>query len=445
MPWLDIVAATAVIATLIVGFATRRRTPLALVSVGAAATASLCIGFAFEGARWQLIAIAALAVLAVGAVLWARTGRALGLARAVGVLLTVSMIGVGGAAWALPPVHVPAPSGAHPIGVTTTVLIDETRDAHGGDGGGDRRSIPATIWYPAASPGDPADFLPERAKVDELTNALAAQYGMPAILFDGLARARANASWEAAPLDGRHPVVIASPGTGSTRWLATSWAEELASHGVIVIAIDHPYDSAAAELADGTTALSELVTTGDDVRDQQIADEGMAIRATDIRAVIDELDDPDLATEALTSADPTRIVAAGHSLGGAAAVEAARLDDRIDGVVDIDGMPRSPAGTALGRPSVFLVAGDSDPNAPYDRAVEALLADGSAARVTLDGVAHAGFVDAALVIAPVPGITGSRGAEGPRLAARATLIVLAAVSDGEMIDRDALAELGAVG
>lgn len=445
MPWLDIAATAGVLATLVIGIAARRRPPTATCIVAAATALTLAVAFLVEGARWQLFLLAGLAILVAGTVIWARSGRLRGLATATGAVLAVGLVGTGVAAWGLPPVYVPAPTGPHAVGITTTVWTDATRDARGGDGDGERRSIPATIWYPAEATEDSVAFLPQRERVDTLTRALADQYGMPSLVFDGLAAARANAGGDADPEAGSFPVVIASPGSQSTRWFATSWAEEVASHGVIVIALDHPYDSAAAELADGTTAFGELVSTGDDARDQAAADHAAAVRAADIIAVVDVLVDGSSPIAALGAVDPERIITAGHSLGGAAAIEAARRDDRISGTIDIDGMPRSPQGTTLGRPAVFLIAGDADPNPAYDAAVATLLSDGSGARLTLDGVAHLGLVDAGLILAPFPGVTGTRGPGGPRLVAQATLILVDAVSEDGPLDLRALAALGDVG
>ncbi|GAA1167413.1 hypothetical protein F6W69_16595 [Microbacterium oxydans] len=449
MPWLDIAATAGVLATLVIGIAARRRPPTATWIVAVATALTLIVAFLVEGARWQLFLLAGLAALVAGTVIWARSGRLRGLASATGVVLAIGLVGTGVAAWGLPPVYVPAPTGPHAVGITTTVWTDATRDARGGDGDGDgdgeRRSIPATIWYPAEASEDSVAFLPQRERVDTLTRALADQYGMPSLVFDGLAAARANAGGDADPEAGSFPVVIASPGSQSTRWFATSWAEEVASHGVIVIALDHPYDSAAAELADGTTAFGELVSTGDDARDQAAADHAAAVRAADIIAVVDVLVDGSSPIAALGAVDPERIVTAGHSLGGAAAIEAARLDDRISGTIDIDGMPRSPQGTTLGRPAVFLIAGDADPNPAYDATVETLLSDGTGARLTFDGVAHLGLVDAGLLLAPIPGVTGTHGPGGPRLVAQATLVLIDAVSADKPLDLRALAALGDVG
>lgn len=445
MPFLDLAVVAGLLVTLLLAFLTRRRSPLAVGIAGTATLVLFGVAFTLEGLRWQLVALACSAAVVAGIVLWARSGRSRGWARTGGGIVAVGLVALGGAAWGLPPVHLPSPSGSAAVGVTSTVWADDSRDARGGEGGAGHRSIPATIWYPVASAGTGTDYLPNRELAGELADALAAQYGMPPLLFDGLVRARAHASWDAPASAGRFPVVVASPGTSSTRWLMTSWAEDIASRGAIVIAIDHPYDAVLAELDDGSTVRGELTTTGDDARDQAIADAGARVRAADIRRVVDELERPGTDVAALSAADRGRIVAAGHSLGGAAAIEAARLDPRIRGVVDIDGMPRSPAGTVLGRPTVFVVAGDADANPAYEATTRGYLRDASASRVTIDGVTHLGLVDSGLLLGPVPGVTGLRGPDGPRLAARATEVVLDAVTKGSNPDRTALAALGTPG
>lgn len=446
MPWIDVAAAVAVCAMLVVGLATQRRSARAVIVMGALAAALLVAAFLLEGGRGQLLALAAVAALGVGTVAWVRSARHSGWAAMSAVILSIASLVVAGASWALPPVFVAAGTGIYDVGVDTAVWVDDSRDARGGGGGetGQQRSLPVTIWYPAEETEGSSAYLPMAGSSDQLISALAAQYGVPALVFDSLARAQSPASWQSAPADGSFAAVVASPGSGSTRWLFTSWAVELASHGIVVVAVDHPFDAAAVELADGTLAFSELQTTGDDARDQALADGWAAIRATDLLAVLDRIEAADSALPALTSVDPQSIIAAGHSLGGAAAIEAARRDARVAGVVDIDGMPRSPSGTALAQPLLALVAGEADANPAYDAALDELLAaqSGAGVRLTLDGVAHLGFIDAGLMLAPVPGLTGMRGSEGAHLAAQATLLLVEAVKSGDRIDTDSLAQFG---
>ena len=445
MPYIDLAVAAALLVTLCVGFVTRKASPLAVEVMGVADGVLLGVAFAVEGARWQVVTLAVLAVLIAGTVLWARHGSRVWPARLTGALLGLALLLTGGAAWALPPMVLPAPSGPHAIGLTTAVWTDDSRGARGTAGGEGHRSLPVTVWYPASGAGGTTAYVPDPTRADQLAAALGAQYGVPPLLLDGLRRAHGHATLDAPAAAGRFPVVVASPGTSSTRWPMRSWAEELTSRGIVVIALDHPYDSVTAELDDGTAVRGDLTATGDDARDQALADGWARVRADDVSAVIDQVGRGAAASPALVGADPTRIVAAGHSLGGAAALEAARTDPRIGGVIDIDGMPRSPAGTQLRRPLVFLVAGDADPNPSYAAAVATYLQDGAAVRVSVDGVAHLGFVDTGLLLAPVPGLTGLRGPRGPRLAADVTAAVLAAVTDHAAPDTAVLAQVGRLG
>lgn len=444
MPWIDISAMLLIVAALIVGAFTRRRSAVPVIAVGTAAVVLLVVAALLEGMRMQVVAGFVAAAVGAAVVLWMRSRTAPRLAVAGMSVAAVGVLGIAAVAWVLPPMSVPAPTGPHAVGVTSHVWTDPTRDARGGSAPGQQRSLPVTIWYPAERAGSPSPYLPQESTRTALTAALAQQYGLPPLLFDGLRRATSEETWEAPAAHGSFPVVIASPGFASTRWFFTSWAEELVSHGIVVIAVDHPYDAAVAELADGTLATDEQEATGDDAADQAAADRAAGVRAADVRAIIDHLEATPSPAPELVGADLTTIIAAGHSAGGATAIEAARLDDRITGVVDIDGMPRSPAGTRLSQPLVAVVAGDMDPNPEYGQALNSLLSGGTGARVTLDGVAHLGMMDAGRLLGPVPGLTGVNGPDGPRRAAQATLTLVTAVETGRPLDLAALRRVGKV-
>lgn len=438
MPWLDLTAAALIVVLAVAGLARRRRGPAVIVVVGALALGVALVGLVREGARWQVLALAAVAVLTLALVIRRRrrpaerrAGRVVPAVIAVG-----AAVGLGFAAWVLPPAAVPRPTGDLPVGVASFTWVDPTRDVRGGPAGPPGRSLPVTIWYPATGGGRPAPLLGNDAAIS--VDGLAAQYGAPSWLLRELRVARGHAVPGVAALSGDFPVVLHSPGFGSSRWLAASWAAEVASHGAVVVAVDHPYDAAAVALADGSIARSDLAATGDDETDRRNAEQAMQVRAADLSAVLDAIARP--GTAALTGADLDRVVATGHSAGGAAALLAGRLDPRIDGVVNVDGMPRSSAG---GRsvPTVLLVAGDSDPLPAYDAALDGFV-DRGALRVTVDRVAHLGFTDLAQVVAPVPGVFGSSARSGATRAATATRVVVDAVQRDEPVDPAALAAVG---
>jgi hypothetical protein len=67
----------------------------------------------------------------------------------------------------------------------------------------------------------------------------------------------ANADAPVASDGAPFPVLIFSPEWDGQRWQNTAQAEDLASHGFIVAALDHPYDSALTVLPDGRTIAAD--------------------------------------------------------------------------------------------------------------------------------------------------------------------------------------------
>ncbi|WP_424184783.1 hypothetical protein ACOBQX_23210 [Actinokineospora sp. G85] len=60
-----------------------------------------------------------------------------------------------------------------------------------------------------------------------------------------LAATRVWSREDALPLPGRRPLVLLSPGFGTPRQTLTGLAEDLASNGYVVAAVDHAYESLA--------------------------------------------------------------------------------------------------------------------------------------------------------------------------------------------------------
>lgn len=154
-------------------------------------------------------------------------------------------------------------------------------------------------------------------------------------LADGVPRAQTHSVFKAPVVGGgeRFPVVLFSPGSGGVRTQNTAWAEELASHGYVVVALDYPYDSAVVVLADGRTIHTEIASTGDRDKDDRPAVDWTAVRAADLSFALTQLDHLDRGemTGPLTGRLDTRRVAVnGHSMGGAVTLQAARQDQRLD-------------------------------------------------------------------------------------------------------------------
>ena len=265
-----------------------------------------------------------------------------------GALLLIAGLAV---RWALPPVRLPVPTGGYAVGTTTVEWVDRTRAEPATDDPRDHRFVVTQLWYPAArdASGLPGWYLGRDANEAEVVSrGVAEVLGVPALVFDQAARARTPAFADIPVVGGpeRFPVVLFSPGLQGIRQQNTAWATELASHGYVVAALDHPYDSAVVVRTDSTTVRSTVTASGDDVEDQRRADGWTATRAADLRFVLTQLTAMDRGRLPANSArlagrlDLGRVAVAGHSLGGAAAVQAAALDDRFRSAIDIDGFPR---------------------------------------------------------------------------------------------------------
>lgn len=130
--------------------------------------------------------------------------------------------------------------------------------------------------------------------------------------------------------------IIFSTGYGVSRQSYTTFAEDLASHGYLVITIDHPYDAGVVEFPDGSLVFNNLT--------KDLEDPGTRLEHIDIR-VKDTQFTLDLLYSNLTKSIPgvrTRIRIQetgmfGHSLGGATAAETMFVDSRICGGIDLDG------------------------------------------------------------------------------------------------------------
>jgi Platelet-activating factor acetylhydrolase, isoform II len=244
--------------------------------------------------------------------------------------------------------YLPEPTGPHPVGTTSLWLTDTSRpDPWAAEA--DARELMVSLWYPAV----PSDGPRARYMTPAESELLLADDGITGVLPDTLSKVRTNAVSDAFPAGDEHgrPLVVLSPGFTHPRSTLTALAEDLASHGYIVVAVDHTYESPGTAFPDGrvTTCLARESPRRD--RMEKVA----AGRAADISFVLDELTGAHPASPGAELIDPARIGMAGHSIGGAAAIAALLADSRIRAGIDMDGSTVAPIpGHGLSRPFLFL-------------------------------------------------------------------------------------------
>ena len=240
----------------------------------------------------------------------------------VGLVLVVAS---GVAVWALPVLTLPATSGPYAVGAHSEVFVDENRTEPRITTATLPRSIPATIWYPAeVTEGQrPLGYDPE------VPEALTANLNAPAVILGHLQRISTNTFQDAQPASGRFPVLLYSPGFGSTRYESMALITELVSHGYVVVGMDHAGTSGVVTATNGERILADLETLDSEDNSAVLVEE----RAQDDNFVLDSLSSTKLAE----TMDLDRVGMLGFSFGGATAGELLRTDARVHAALNIDG------------------------------------------------------------------------------------------------------------
>jgi dienelactone hydrolase len=287
-----------------------------------------------EGFYWQFIPVVVLIALAMLSGTTAVVGR--GVLRIAGRALTVLALLLLFACWIFLPVPVlPLPTGRFAVGTSVVRWTMPSRAELSTVTDSDHRSIIVQAWYPAA-------VTPEKLHapyLDGLGNLPARVLGLPRAILQHYERIDTHANRDAAVNAdvARWPVVIFSPGYGASRSFYTTLLGDLASRGVIVLAVDHPYEAAITQLADGriVTHVERLVPNSPDRTDYMA--QQTDVRTADLRAVLDDVGNVARFGPLADHMDRDRIIAAGHSFGGAASVALAETDTRVQAAVNIDG------------------------------------------------------------------------------------------------------------
>jgi len=230
--------------------------------------------------------------------------------------------------------RLPDPGGSFVTGKIDAILTDDARPEPATADGDDRRRVRVVAWYPAeAGTGRPAEYVSD---LGGIAGALVASGELGEFEVAGLSMVSdpARADGTMATTEDQYPIIVFSPGNATNVEFYGALAEELASHGFVVIGIDHPYQVAAVDL-DGDVAIyggdPPLAEAEDFV--QARIDE----RVADIGFVLDRLERDAAGLEALAGhLDLARIGVMGHSNGGIAAAQAC-ADARVDACVNLDG------------------------------------------------------------------------------------------------------------
>jgi dienelactone hydrolase len=268
-------------------------------------------------------------------------------------------------------VTLPTPTGAFAVGrALYDWADDETLDTLA-PGPGIKRELLVWIWYPAVAGPSAAidDYLPA-----PLRTAVERQSGV--LLTQFLTRDRSKVhthslrNAELSPQQRSYPVVIMRTGASLEVWNYSALAEDLASHGYVVVGFDAPYRTGVVVFPDGRVLRRtpennpELCLERTGPEQAHCVNKLLAAWTADIAFVLDRL-------ERLNTSDPSgkfigRLDMAGvgvfgHSFGGAQAAQFCSQDSRCKAGIDVDGSLHGGVLQAgIHKPFMFLLSGYGD-------------------------------------------------------------------------------------
>jgi predicted dienelactone hydrolase len=317
--------------------------------------------------RWQMAPIYLL--LLVLTLLRLKRSRSHAVLRYVGAALGVLLLAGGVAlSLALPILTLPTPQGPYAVGSRQLSLIDESRNEAYFGLPDQSRELPLRVWYPGLLAESQA-----RPRVRTLWQDLY-QGPMDWVAFlAGYMRGIKTHTYPDIPLapsDTPYPVLVFSHAYGFFAEQNTLLMEHLASHGYVVIGVNHTrmsirvISSQGQIIAIDPSRRQQALAEGDALSDEALTEifasagspeelsvklstlapaltEQLAIRVADLRYVMDSIVAPSSANPALSEllgqVDPRRIGVIGMSLGGGTALQACKLDTRCRAGLNLDG------------------------------------------------------------------------------------------------------------
>ncbi|KAL3418778.1 1-alkyl-2-acetylglycerophosphocholine esterase [Phlyctema vagabunda] len=296
----------------------------------------------------------------------------------------------------------PTPSGPYKINSLALAFTDASRNDTGAADFPNLtvpRSLMTTIYYPITSLADnktyiscsappysndttaflppvTASFLSKRLELPGLVNlrsSIPNDVGHPEST-----RARADPQQNIGRAE--FPLLLFSPAFATSRLLYASLLSDLASHGYVVVSLDHPYDTDIVEFPSvssappnpgGEVIYSPFLNVSDPELLIDYSTTAQEIRAEDISFIVSILLDPGSYSGSspplplgLPNKQQKPIILLGHSLGGASALLALSKDARLAAAINLDGFIFGPASNSylpdFGTDKPFLLMSSRD-------------------------------------------------------------------------------------
>ncbi len=270
-------------------------------------------------------------------------------------------------------IALPTPTGPFAVG---RVIYDWTDDANLDTLApvpGAKRELLVWMWYPSAAAQSAAidDYLPAQMRA-----AAGPAGGLLRFLTRDLSKVRAHSlrNSDVSSQQRSYPVVIMRAGASLEVWNYSALAEDLASHGYVVVGFDAPYRTFTVVFPDGRVVRRipennpELCLEKTGPERDRCATRLLAGWTADIAFVLDRLEQlntSDASGKFTGRLDMTHAGVFGHSFGGAAAALFCHEDSRCKAGIDVDGAPHgSVIQAGIDRPFMFLLSDHSHESDP---------------------------------------------------------------------------------
>jgi predicted dienelactone hydrolase len=303
----------------------------------------------------------------------------------------------------------PAPAGPYSAGRMELDWSDPTRVDPLAKQPNTPRELAIWIWYPAQvdATSQPAPYFPPA-----WAQARNQDQGVGILIERQLTKIRTH-SYENAALDHAqptYPVLIMEPGLGPAIPDYTVLAENLASHGYIVVGINPTYSSNLVVFPDGRgvtrSAQGTIPDNASRTQAEQIGDQLISVWVKDMVFVMNRLEaaNASSASPFYQRLDLAHLGVFGHSFGGATAMLVCQQDPRCKAGANLDGTPFG-SGKNAPIPVPFLLmsedySGGCDLDCSEFRQAAKFGPAGAVYDLSLQGARHFNFSDLPLRMVP---------------------------------------------
>jgi predicted dienelactone hydrolase len=308
-------------------------------------------------------------------------------------------------------ITLPQPSGRFAVGRTSDVWINQAETDELAPSAGTPRELVVWIWYPAApaASAKPVEYLPApwRAAEARHSGALMSKFLTRDL---SLVRAHSTSDPDVSPEQPSYPVVILRAGGGAFTTDYTTLAEDLASHGYVVVGFDAPYRTSLVVFPDGHVVERAPANNPENLNAEEanrLINRLLPMWTSDTKFVLNQLQrlNADSSGKFAGRLDMERVGMFGHSFGGATTLQFCHDDARCKAAIDLDGAPYgSVVQEGLQQPCMFVFSDHS--RELSDPAAKQVLADlqslygrlpNGRVVITIAGAHHFSFTDQSLL------------------------------------------------